>query len=65
MRKMLFAVDLTHGRGHQTWPYWPWAGGEHGGAAVGLTTPISQTSDCDRGGLLKLWVVEANSQMSH
>lgn len=26
---------------------------------------ITQTSDCDRGGLLKPWVVDANSQMSH
>lgn len=41
------------------------AGGEHGEESVGLITPVSQTSDCDRGGLLKHWVVEANSQMSH
>lgn len=41
------------------------AGGKHGEESVGFTTPVSQTSDCDRGGLLKHWVVEANSQMSH
>lgn len=40
------------------------AGGERGGESVGLIIPVSQTSDCDRGGLLKPWVVEANSQMS-
>lgn len=45
--------------GSHTWegPSDP-SGAEHSGASVGLTTPVSQTSDCDTGG------VEANSQMS-
>lgn len=43
----------------------PALGGESAGESVGLIIPVSHTSDCDTvGGLLKLWVVEANSQMS-